>query len=137
MADTVDSIFYSMYWTHYDTLNPAVAYELTEMQDFQQITDNVDNLDYWINHFFSVSDLRDYSPPTSFYSGNGDNANNYVRTKDPISVEIGDTLRFKTWYDIETNWDYAYVEVSTDGTNYVPIPGNITTTYNPNGNNFG
>ena len=137
VADTVDSVYYSIYWSHNDTLNPAVAYELTEMEDFQQITDYADDFGYWVNHFFSVSDLRDYSPPACFYSGNGHNANNYVRTQDPISVEAGDTLRFKTWYDIETDWDYAYVEVSTDGVTYVPIAGNITTNSNPHGNNDG
>ncbi|MFZ1947468.1 MAG: T9SS type A sorting domain-containing protein, partial [bacterium] len=50
----------------------------------------------------------------------------------------GDTLRFWCWYAIETDWDYAYVEVSTDGgEHYYSIPGNITTNYDPNGQNAG
>ncbi|MDD4052298.1 MAG: immune inhibitor A, partial [candidate division Zixibacteria bacterium] len=52
-------------------------------------------------------------------------------------VQPRDTLRFKTFYKIETNWDYAYVEVSTDAVNYTPIPGSITTTYDPYGTNRG
>jgi hypothetical protein len=55
-----------------------------------------------------------------------------------LSVQAGDTLEFWTYYDIEDNWDYAYVKVSTDGgSSYTPIAGNITTTYNPHGNNQG
>jgi hypothetical protein len=49
-----------------------------------------------------------------------------------------DSLRFWSWYNIETNYDYAYVEVSTNGGGvWTTIPGNITTTYNPNGPNKG
>ena len=47
-------------------------------------------------------------------------------------------LRFKTWYDIEVNFDYAYVAVSTDGgKTWETLPGTSTTTENPNGNNLG
>jgi hypothetical protein len=36
------------------------------------------------------------------------------------------------------NWDYAYVEVSTDGgAHFTPIPGSITTSTDPYGNNRG
>jgi len=42
------------------------------------------------------------------------------------------------WYSIEEDWDYAYVEISTDGGNtFFSIPGNVTTTSNPHGSNMG
>ncbi|HSP55283.1 MAG TPA: choice-of-anchor J domain-containing protein [Dehalococcoidia bacterium] len=42
------------------------------------------------------------------------------------------TLRFRTWYDIERGWDYAYVAVSTDGGDtWQALPGQNTTDYNP------
>jgi hypothetical protein len=41
------------------------------------------------------------------------------------------------WYEIETNWDYAYVEVSTDGSTFTPLAGNVTTDYDPYGQNKG
>lgn len=46
----------------------------------------------------------------------------------------GATLNFSTWYDIEIEWDYGFVEVSTDGgSTWFAIPGSITnTSYNPN-----
>ncbi len=45
-------------------------------------------------------------------------------------------LTFRTWYDIETDWDYAYVE-AFDGTTWAPVDGNLSTDTNPNGQNFG
>jgi hypothetical protein len=44
-------------------------------------------------------------------------------------------MKFSYWYDIETDWDYAFLEVSTDGKTWQPIvccEGSLT---NPNGNN--
>ena len=47
-------------------------------------------------------------------------------------------LRFRTWYDIEVDFDYAYVAVSTDGgATWDTLPGSSTTTEDPNGNNLG
>lgn len=42
--------------------------------------------------------------------------------KDPV----GGTLTFKTWFDIEEDWDYGFVEVSTSGGPWTAIPGTIT-----------
>ena len=61
----------------------------------------------------------------------------YVQYDFPFQIQPGDSLKFYTWYKMESNWDYAYVEVSTDGVSYSGIPGNITTTSNPYGNNHG
>ena len=48
------------------------------------------------------------------------------------------TLEVWLWYDIEEGWDYAYVEVSTDGgKSWHILSGEHTTDYNPNGNAFG
>ncbi|MCJ7666767.1 MAG: immune inhibitor A, partial [Anaerolineae bacterium] len=48
------------------------------------------------------------------------------------------TLEFWAWYDIEENWDYAYVEMSTDGgETWDILHAPSTTDYNPNGNSFG
>jgi len=33
----------------------------------------------------------------------------------PYRVEAGDSLTYWCWYDTEPLWDYAFVEVSTDG----------------------
>ncbi len=48
------------------------------------------------------------------------------------------TLQFKAWYDIETDFDYAYVEVSADGgRTYDILSGRSTVTSNPNGASYG
>jgi len=47
------------------------------------------------------------------------------------------TLQFATWFDLEGDYDYAYVEVSTDGLNWTTLKGRYTTTTNPNGANWG
>jgi hypothetical protein len=52
-----------------------------------------------------------------------------------LTVPVSGTLTFWTWYDIETEWDYGFVEVSSDGGSvWSPISGTITTySENPNG----
>ncbi len=47
------------------------------------------------------------------------------------------TLQFSTWFDLEPQYDYVFVEVSTDGQNWTTLKGSYTTTSNPNGANWG
>jgi len=48
------------------------------------------------------------------------------------------TLRFSAWYDTEKDYDYAYVEASTDGgTTWQTLPGTDTTKANPTGASYG
>jgi hypothetical protein len=109
------------------------------MTGFERITYDVESgYSDWDLDGFTVSTSRSHSPSHSFYSGQGNQSDNRVTTQNSISVTEGDTLRFWCWYRTETNWDYAYVEISTDGGNtFFSIPGNITTDYNPNGTNRG
>jgi hypothetical protein len=52
-----------------------------------------------------------------------------------LTTPIGGTLTFSTWFDIEEEWDYGFVEASTDGgATWQKLPGSITrTSTNPNG----
>ncbi len=48
------------------------------------------------------------------------------------------TLKYWTWYDIEEDWDYAYLLVSTDnGSHWTPMPITSSRETNPNGQNLG
>ncbi len=48
------------------------------------------------------------------------------------------TLEYWTWYDIEEDWDYAYVEVSTDGgQTWTILRTPSGTDSNPNNNSYG
>jgi len=136
---TIGSPNYQVNWTFHDTLNPASSFELVGMTGFERITYDVESgYSDWDLHGFTISTARNHSPTHSFYSGQGDRLNNRVTGTNSIHVQPGDTLRMWCWYDIETDWDYAYVQISTDGgNNFFSIPGNITTNYNPYGNNRG
>jgi len=47
-------------------------------------------------------------------------------------------LTFHLWYDIEEDWDYLYLEVSTDGgQTWNVLPADGTTDANPLGNSYG
>ena len=65
-----------------------------------------------------------------------------VRLTRSIEVPTGDDVRFWSWNDylIEELWDYGFIEVSTDGTEWTPLEvfdeaGNLVSTdEDPNGN---
>ena len=54
------------------------------------------------------------------YSGQGNDLNHYLsRTFDLRKAGTGPvTLEFDTWFSIEADWDYLYVEASLDGETY-------------------
>ena len=57
-----------------------------------------------------TSDILPYSGSNEWYSGVGAWA--WRSFYDTFAIpESGATLNFKTWYDIEEDWDYGYVEV--------------------------
>jgi hypothetical protein len=74
-----------------------------------------------------------------WYSNRGDLSNmTLTRAVDLSRVQGKATLNFWTWYDIEKNFDYAYVEASTDGgKTWTVLPGKNTVTDNPNGASYG
>jgi len=74
----------------------------------------------------------------AWWSNRGDDSDaTLTRAFDLGSVELG-TLQVWMWYDIERDWDYAYVEASADGgRTWDTLAGPSTTTRDPNGNNFG
>ena len=85
-----------------------------------------------------LTDTDTHSGRYAWYSMRGDDSDmTLTRTFDLTGLEQA-TLRFWTWYDIEEDWDYAYVEVSPDGgQSWHILPGRHTTDSNPNGNSFG
>lgn len=77
-----------------------------------------------------------YEGSTFWYSGSGNDLNNLMTA--PVTLATGSTLSAQVKYDIETDWDYAYVVVSTDGgATWTSVPTSLSTTTNPNGQNFG
>jgi len=71
------------------------------------------------------------------YFGRKENEmNNTMFTKNTITATANTTVDFKTWYQIEADWDYAAVLVEVDGT-VETVENAMTVTTNPNGNNPG
>jgi hypothetical protein len=79
-----------------------------------------------------------HSGAHEWWSNRGDDSDmTLTRTFDLSGVDQAQ-LQFWTWYDIEKDWDFAYVEVSTDGgQTWDILPGRHTTAENKSGNNFG
>jgi carboxypeptidase T len=122
------------------TSNLPVAYRIVEYLGLVGVTDHCeaggDTL--WEGDGFTFSESRRWEGSSSYYSGSGNNLGNTLTMKAFYPIALGDTLECRIWYDIESDWDYGYLEVSTDqGLIWKTVPGNITTDSNPNGNNRG
>ncbi|MBE7554097.1 MAG: immune inhibitor A [Anaerolineales bacterium] len=79
-----------------------------------------------------------YSGQYQWYSLRGDDSNTRLTRAFDLRHVSSATLNYATWYDIETDWDYGYVEISSDGGETWTIlqaPHSITT--NPSGNAYG
>jgi len=132
-----DSTGYVVNWVHYDTANPAVQYELVELQQRQVTACSGEALDLWETDLFTVSSARAYSSPSALFSGSGDKYTAYLQTAFPYTVRAGDRLTFQTYFSMDFYYDFGYVQVSTDNETFTSISGNITTDYNPYGKNRG
>jgi immune inhibitor A len=72
-----------------------------------------------------------YSGDYFYFSGSGNNLDNSMTRS--VALPAGPvSLSAKVKYDIELDWDYAYVTV-----NGTPVATNKSTISNPNGQNFG
>jgi immune inhibitor A len=71
-----------------------------------------------------------YAGSYFYYSGAGDNLDNSMAKS--FTLPVGASLTAKVRYSIETGWDYAYLTV-----NGTPVATNLSTSDDPNGQNFG
>jgi immune inhibitor A len=61
------------------------------------------------------------------YSGSADDLNATAASK-PFTVPAGADLTAKVRYDLEKDYDFTYLEVSTNGTTWTPIATNLSET---------
>ena len=73
----------------------------------------------------------------SYFGGSADNLDNSMYTAVDLTAATSATVKFKTWYDIEADWDYGYVAVQDANGVTTYLPGNITTTTSPHDANLG
>ncbi len=97
--------------------------------------DEANNLNNWTSASgWNTTTTKYVSPPTSFTDSPGGNYppnviatltyNNNIN----LSNILGAELEFDTQWDIENDWDYGQVLVSTNnGTSWTPLAGNYTT----------
>ncbi|MBN1314893.1 MAG: immune inhibitor A [Anaerolineales bacterium] len=73
-----------------------------------------------------------------WWSNRGENMDSTLTRSFDLSGLDSVTLEYWLWYEIEKGWDYAYLEVSTDGGhNWQIIPTEHTDGDNPSGNSYG
>ena len=83
-------------------------------------------------------DTDAHSGQYMWWANRGDDSDVMMTRSFDLSTVEAATLEYWVWYDIEEDWDYAYVEISTDGGETWEIlttPSGTAT--NPNGNSFG
>lgn len=68
-----------------------------------------------------------------FWSTSGDELDTTMTSP----TVTGTALAAKVRYDIETDWDYAYLEATTDGATWTQVQTNRSVTTNPNSQNDG
>ena len=79
-----------------------------------------------------------YSADYVFWSNRADEADIMLTRKFDFSDHTGPlTLSYHTWFDIEADFDYAYLVASTDGENWKILKTPGGTGSDPTGNNFG
>jgi len=78
-----------------------------------------------------------FSGTMAYDSQSGDNLSHAMYTPwVDLTGASESVLTFKTWYDIEADYDYGYIQVF-DGAAWHSVEGNITTNANPAGENLG
>ncbi len=79
-----------------------------------------------------------YSGDYSFWSNKGDESDmSLTREFDLTAVSSPVTLKYQTWYDLEVDYDYAYVMASTDGQKWDILKTPSGTIEDISGNSFG
>ncbi|MEP7200173.1 MAG: hypothetical protein ABI874_10170 [Chloroflexota bacterium] len=85
-----------------------------------------------------IANTEPHSGKFVWYSNRGDDSAMTLTRAFDLKGLTKATLGAWLWYDIEKDFDYAFVEVSADnGATWDTLKGQRTTDTNPNGNNFG
>jgi hypothetical protein len=86
----------------------------------------------------AVVENEAHSGRYQWYSHRGDDTNTRLTRAFDLSTVEKATLSYATWYDIESDWDYGYVEISTNGgTSWTILQTPHSATTNPSGNAYG
>ena len=76
----------------------------------------------------SVTVNTPFSGQYEYFSGRGDEFDHSMSTTLDLTGASSAVLTFKTWYQIEEQWDFGSVQVRVPGGSWETVPGNLTTT---------
>ena len=86
----------------------------------------------------SLLSTQTHSGSYAFWSNNGNESDmTLTREFDFTSVSAPINLSYAAWYDLEKDYDYVFVEASTDGRDWEILKTPSGTDYNPVGNSYG
>ena len=139
-SDTSTDGNISLLWADNDIYNPGVSYNVTELTGYSRLTDIADaDVGYWQTERFSVSGARAHSGVFSWKANSVNRGYHWLTSVTPVRIQPADSLKFWTWYNIETGWDYFYVQISTDGGFIYENLAHptLTTNTNPHSQNLG
>jgi len=73
-----------------------------------------------------------------WYSHRGDESNTWLEREFDLGAVAQARLIFRTWFDMETNWDYVYISASADGgQSWQMLRSRAMTEDNPHKRNYG
>lgn len=79
-----------------------------------------------------------HSGKHAFWSNKGDESDMTLTREFDLTGASGPVeISYWTWYDIEEDWDYLYLEASTDGETWEILKTPSGTDYNPSGYSYG
>jgi hypothetical protein len=114
--DTATQDSFTLCWSPvYPQYNDPDMWQLDHLELYSFSIDDLEagSANWDLNGFYRSS-ARSHSGSYSLFSGSGNNIAPVAITAYPYLVTPGDSLTFWCWYDLETNYDVAVVEVSTD-----------------------
>ena len=98
--------------------------------------DEANNINNWTSTSgWNITTSKYVSAPSSFTDSPGGNylanTTSSLRYNNQVALTnvLGAVLEFDTQWDIESNWDYGQIQLSTNnGTNWIPLAGHYTNT---------
>ncbi|MFH1013332.1 MAG: M14 family zinc carboxypeptidase, partial [Thermoplasmatota archaeon] len=110
------------YRVSWEEQNPSANpdfFQLDELNGLSIKTDDAESgSSLWTLDGFALSTSRYHSGSSSFKSRYLNDDVSSMTTVYPIPITMGMNLSFWCWYNTETKYDYAFVEVSKDGRSY-------------------
>lgn len=130
-----------LYWAAMDPdpANPPVRHDVRRIDSVLRVVDDAESgIADWDTLGFSWSTALASSGTHSYWSGAGNSRESVLTSRASLDVSAGDSLVMRAWWDLESFYDYWYVQASADGgETWVSLHGDRTTDDDPFGYNEG